>query len=402
MKAQAGVRVQSSRYLGPVLLRFWIGSSLLIAAGLLLFNLLERQQLLIRDADLVVTLVRSGLLTGLPPSRLQALLDKTLSALWEQRLEGFNVALLLDAEGSIAYSSRSTWRQLRIDDPLVDVSGTEDQDFQRVVRCFRERRGDCPSIRSQDSVVHPRSFSVVRPVDVPALRSLNRPRQRLLMIVNFDPGVVLVSLAGDIQFILPLAGLLAGLLCLLLGSTLKGELLPRLRDDAQTDGLTHLMNRTLFMELAKDLLANAEQQSAEMVFVILDLDHFKHINDTYGHVCGDAALVQVAELLATVTPPEDLLCRFGGEEFALLLNGSRATGAKHLERLRLQLEMSRLNHQGHRIPLRASFGAAASSSCGYNLDYLYTCADQALYAAKQLGRNRVGWNDGELQNRLAR
>jgi diguanylate cyclase (GGDEF)-like protein len=330
------------------------------------------------------------------------LLNNTLNTLnWSQQ-DGLNVILLLDRKGRIMYTNRPAVWQLHIDDPLLSLPGTEDQDVQRVVRCFREKQSDCLAIRSRDSGFHPSSWSVIRPVEVPMQPQKNLPRQRLLAMINYDTGGVLVSLSRDLGVILPLAAVLAGLLCLVLWSTTLGPLLPRLRDEAQTDGLTQLMNRSRFMELAKELLAEAEQSGAEMVFTILDLDHFKRINDTYGHVCGDAALAHVGELLAVVSRPEDLLCRFGGEEFALLLRGSRDTGAKHLERLRLQLEMTRLKHGGHQIQLRASFGAAASSACGYNLDYLYSCADQALYAVKQSGRNRVGWGNGERLNRLAR
>jgi diguanylate cyclase (GGDEF)-like protein len=402
MNEQQGIQAHSRRYLIEMLLRFWLGSSLLIASVLLLFNLAQRQQDLIREAERFVSLVRASWQAALPRSQLDHLLDNSLYSLRRERFNGLNGVLILDRHGVISYGSTPAWRQLRIDDPWINFSDTRDHDFQRLVRCFRADRRDCLAIRSQDNGFHAARFSVIRPVELHAQPQLNLDRQQLLVVVNVDPGVALVSLVGDLPLTLLLASLLAGLLCLVCGSTLQKQLMPRLRDEAQTDGLTRLMNRTLFMELAKDLLAEAEQAGADMVFAILDLDHFKRINDTYGHVCGDAALAEVGELLAIVSRPEDLLCRFGGEEFALLLNGSREAGAKDLERLRLQLEMTNLNHAGYRIPLRASFGAAASRDCGYNLDYLYTCADQALYAAKQSGRNRVGWNHGEPASRLPR
>jgi diguanylate cyclase (GGDEF)-like protein len=181
---------------------------------------------------------------------------------------------------------------------------------------------------------------------------------------------------------------------------LSSRLLPRLSEVAQTDGLTRLMNRTLFMELAITQLADAEERGAEIVFAILDIDHFKRINDTYGHDCGDVALVTVGSVLATVLRPEDMVCRFGGEEFALLLAADKAASRKILERLRLQLEMSRVGHEGYQVPITASLGAASSADCGYNLDYLYTSADKALYAAKNGGRNRIEWTDSQSTTRL--
>ena len=149
-----------------------------------------------------------------------------------------------------------------------------------------------------------------------------------------------------------------------------------------------------------DMLAEAEERKGDLSFAIVDLDHFKRINDTYGHGCGDAALASVGALLLTVTRPEDLVCRFGGEEFAMLICAPREGGTKVLERLRLQLEMNHLLYNGHRIPLTASIGAAASSECGYNIDFLYNAADKALYEAKRGGRNRIAWNSGELVSRL--
>lgn len=149
-----------------------------------------------------------------------------------------------------------------------------------------------------------------------------------------------------------------------------------------------------------DLLAEAEERNGELVFAILDIDHFKRINDTHGHDCGDVALVSVAAVLATVLRPDDLICRFGGEEFALLLSTSKDQGRKVLERLRLQLEMNRVGYNGHQLPITASIGAAATEDCGHNLDYLYNAADKALYVAKRAGRNRLEWSDPQSLSRL--
>jgi diguanylate cyclase (GGDEF)-like protein len=199
--------------------------------------------------------------------------------------------------------------------------------------------------------------------------------------------------------------LISSLIATLLGAGLwyaiSARMLPQLIEATQTDALTQLMTRTSFMDTAMELLADSEERQGDLVFAILDIDHFKRINDTYGHGCGDAALSSVGSLLLTVTRPEDLVCRFGGEEFAMLISAQREAGTKVLERLRLQLEMNRLSYNGHRIPLTASIGAAATSQCGYNIDFLYNAADKALYAAKQQGRNRLEWNAGELVSRLS-
>jgi diguanylate cyclase (GGDEF)-like protein len=210
-------------------------------------------------------------------------------------------------------------------------------------------------------------------------------------------------MASFLEEVLPLVLLgllLAALLSFSLWFVLQALLLPRLSQAAQTDGLTRLMNRSAFMDAAMDLLAEGEESGSSHVFVIMDVDHFKRINDTYGHDCGDVALVSVAAILATVMRSDDLVCRFGGEEFALLLATDEPAGRKVLERLRLQLEMSRVAYNGREIPVTVSIGAAATAECGYNLDYLYTSADRCLYAAKQGGRNRVEWASAESIGRL--
>ena len=101
MSAEAGILGRSNRYLSELLLRFWVGSSLLIASTLMLWNLLQRQQDLIQDAEQFVTLVRSSLLADLPQSRLDSLLDQALYSLQEERLDGLNLLLLVDQRGKI-------------------------------------------------------------------------------------------------------------------------------------------------------------------------------------------------------------------------------------------------------------------------------------------------------------
>jgi diguanylate cyclase (GGDEF)-like protein len=253
-------------------------------------------------------------------------------------------------------------------------------------------------LRSFDFVPRPSRFTVVRGVYKPAI-DLGMSRQRFLTVVNYDHGFLQASSVVALVFCFAFSLLLSGCLGLFLWILLSAYVVPRLAELAQTDSLTQLMSRGIFMDLAKDTLA--EERQADLVFAILDIDYFKHINDTYGHGCGDAALRHVAEIFRAVIRPEDLLCRLGGEEFAMLLSLPREQAARALERLRLQLEMSRLHYQGRRLTIQASIGAVATSDCGYNLDYLYSSADQALYSAKGAGRNRIAWSEGSIFSRLA-
>lgn len=399
MNSQSPSLRQSSRLLRQLLLIAWLGSSLLVGAALLLLNVRDHQQSLMQEGTLAAHLISAALRTPLNGKQRQRLVEAYGQTSRLHQMEGMNVLLVVDRSGQIVFSSRPTWQSLRIEDPLFDQIEGDDHDFYAVVDCFRRDRSDCMELSSHDWHLHLGGFTVIREVSIPAM-DLGLPRQNFLVLVNFDAGMLSSDVIQDLPAIILLAVFISGLLCSGLWFAISGKLLPRLLEASQTDSLTQLMSRTAFMELAMDLLAEAEERNGDVSFAILDLDHFKHINDTYGHGCGDAALALVGSLLLTVTRSEDLVCRFGGEEFAILLSTGRGGGHKALERLRLQLEMNHLFYEGHRIPLTASIGAAASSECGYNIDFLYNAADKALYAAKRGGRNRVAWNSGELVSRL--
>ncbi|MEB3352728.1 MAG: GGDEF domain-containing protein [Cyanobacteriota bacterium] len=362
-------------------------------------DLVERHREVILEGEQAARVVQAFLRGSPSDEARQGLLEAYGHTPRGERLDGMNVLLVVNAQGRIVYASRPAWRRLVITDPLLSRTETNDADFSRVVDCFRHRQPDCMQIRSADLALRTGSFTVVRPVQQPP-RDLGLPREPFLVIAIFDTGVVLVDFTHDIVVLLVISLVLGAALTAALWYVLAAHLLPRLNQAAQIDGLTQLSNRTSFMETAMEVLAEAEQRGAELVFAILDIDHFKTINDTYGHDCGDVSLVSVAAVLATVLRPDDCLCRFGGEEFALLLSTSKDGGRKVLERLRLQLEMNRVGYRGHQLPITVSVGAAATADCGYNLDYLYTAADKALYAAKNGGRNRVEFTDAGSLSRL--
>ena len=159
---------------------------------------------------------------------------------------------------------------------------------------------------------------------------------------------------------------------------------------AVRDGLTGLYNRRAFNELLAQAVAREDRQGGRFGLLILDLDHFKKLNDTYGHPAGDAALKSAAEVLKHHLRKGDLAARYGGEEFVAILPGTDEAGAQHLaERVREAIEKNRLVFEGAKLGLTASFGLAMWPADGKEPESLLASADRALYAAKQAGRNRV-------------
>jgi len=161
---------------------------------------------------------------------------------------------------------------------------------------------------------------------------------------------------------------------------------------ATLDPLTGIDNRRAFQAKAQPLWQRALREDRELSVILLDLDSFKAINDTHGHACGDEVLVATTRALASVVRKKDLLARWGGEEFILLLPETCQSEAARLgERLRATVEGLHLQHAGICIKVTASLGIAQRESHHQFLDSLISTADSFLYRAKEAGRNRVSW-----------
>ena len=155
---------------------------------------------------------------------------------------------------------------------------------------------------------------------------------------------------------------------------------------ARTDPLTGLLNRRAIMELAQPALARARRHGSPLSLVLVDIDHFKAINDAHGHAVGDAVLVDFARLLSTHLRAGDACARLGGEEFLLLL---QATGLPQAARVAEKLrDLVASETLGNGIRCSSSFGVCSSDG-GLDFDRLLQRADEALYRAKAKGRNRV-------------
>jgi diguanylate cyclase (GGDEF)-like protein len=164
-----------------------------------------------------------------------------------------------------------------------------------------------------------------------------------------------------------------------------------LREQASTDPLTRLKNRRGFTEIGRRYFAASKRHRHDLAMVMLDIDHFKEINDTYGHPAGDRVLVNVAQTLARNTRAGDTPARLGGEEFAVLLPNTDKSGAALLaERIRRALERTHCDLAGAACAVTASVGVASvGPDAPVTLDQLIELADQRLYLAKQGGRNRI-------------
>lgn len=182
-----------------------------------------------------------------------------------------------------------------------------------------------------------------------------------------------------------------GTALMLRDSTETAELLARLQEQAERDSLTGLFNRRSIMERGAREIELARRENYPLGAVMVDLDHFKHINDARGHAAGDAVLAEASRRLVAAVRAVDFVGRYGGEEFVILMPGADAEHAlAAAERSRAMLAASPVEWGGLAIPLTASFGVSElSRAAGEGLDDLLKRADAGLYAAKQAGRNRV-------------
>lgn len=160
---------------------------------------------------------------------------------------------------------------------------------------------------------------------------------------------------------------------------------------ATTDGLTKLCNRKTALERLEQEIAKHFRFHKPLSCLLLDIDHFKMINDTYGHLAGDAVLVALADIFVQHSRKYDILCRYGGEEFIIILpETSLKTALAVAEKLRAKIEGNTVSYNQHAIKVTASIGVAQSSLEIEEEAYtLISRADRALYQAKLEGRNMV-------------
>ena len=201
--------------------------------------------------------------------------------------------------------------------------------------------------------------------------------------VEISMGVVVAILCNISLFLVPIA--LPPILLLQ-----RSLLYQQLQNAARTDPKTGLLNAPTWEQEASIEIARARASRHRSAVLIIDIDHFKRVNDTYGHLFGDQVLMGVATTISGQLRQSDLLGRFGGEEFVVLLPSSDVNEAWHAaERLRIEVGCMEIEVEKVKVGVTVSVGLAVVGEHGNDLVELLTAADLALYRAKETGRNRV-------------
>jgi diguanylate cyclase (GGDEF)-like protein len=168
------------------------------------------------------------------------------------------------------------------------------------------------------------------------------------------------------------------------------------------DPLTGLANRNLLNDRVSHAISMAQRSGADLAVVFLDLDHFKHVNDSLGHTAGDKLLIEIAMRLQSSVRDQDTVARLGGDEFILVLPDTDANGAAHVAEKILETVAQVFWMDQYELVVTPSIGIAVYPDDGENYDTLFKCADAAMYRAKRDGRNGYRFFTAEMQARSAR
>lgn len=223
---------------------------------------------------------------------------------------------------------------------------------------------------------------------------LSFPIMRLSMFLPTASMLTPTMLAVTLTLSALAAAIVGQVGTMLLIGVINGRIAQEFRKLAAFDTLTGLRGRRAFFEDGARLLAARFSASRMTCLMMLDLDHFKKINDTYGHPAGDKALVTFSNMLRVSAPESAIIGRYGGEEFCMLLPVEDRAQARDIGRqFVLRTRSVVVDTEKARIPLTVSIGVAVSPTDGVNLDDLVLAADRRVYLAKEGGRNQAVWAD---------
>ena len=170
----------------------------------------------------------------------------------------------------------------------------------------------------------------------------------------------------------------------------NAQLFEEMEKLAITDSLTGLYNRRYFFAFAENEIERSKRYKKHLSIIMVDIDHFKKINDSFGHQAGDLVLKEIADICLAILRKVDVMCRYGGEEFVVLLPETEVADAAHAaERMCTAISSLRLKTEKGDVSVSVSIGVAEMEKSRASFEKLLAAADTALYSAKEAGRNRV-------------
>ncbi len=232
-----------------------------------------------------------------------------------------------------------------------------------------------------------------------AFAVLQFPSVFFLVNLGTDPAAIASQVYTHPTMLIILAGFVA--IAMFVIFMLASDISEDMRDIAIRDQLTGLLNRRGLGEYSSQAYANARRANRSVSVIMSDIDHFKDVNDKFGHAAGDLVLAQFARLLITDRRAEDVVARLGGEEFVIILPGTDIRkGTAIADELCARMAAEPMMVEGREVDMTASFGVAALSDKDTCMTDIIVRADKALYRSKRAGRNRVDLESSQMMRKM--
>lgn len=277
---------------------------------------------------------------------------------------------------------------------LPDIAGTQDAwvvieragDWQPLVgRRFVLRRGASTATSEIAAAALARAGLVARP------EGIDHDDHACFPLIAAGSTLGVLALPADLDGLTHSRRLVIGAAAALFAVSLRSvQLIEEVRENSLRDALTGCVNRGHAMEVIETELQRARRSHHPVSMILFDVDRFKQVNDQHGHLCGDAVLAQIGARVRSALRGADLKCRYGGEEFLVLLPDTPVEGARRVaENLRAEIASIRIPWNGGQIGVTSSFGVAAAVPDELDPKHVIARADEALYRAKREGRDCV-------------